>query len=91
MSKIKAILEELVKNCSYRHNVSPNNYLLYKEESISTALLALKSELLACLPKEEDICYSKINMGFADSREYRQEGWNECLTETKAKIEEMMR
>lgn len=51
MTKLQEILEELVKNCNYRHNVSPNNYLLYKQESIAQALLAIEG----LVPSEDDL------------------------------------
>lgn len=40
--KIQEILDRLINNCNYRHNVSPKNYLIYKKESIDQAELAIK-------------------------------------------------
>lgn len=86
---IKEILEELIRKTS-DGDIGYAVQIAGKKE-IPIALAQIKKEMMEMLPKEEDICYSKINMGFADSREYRQEGWNECRTETKARVEEVFK
>ena len=45
MSKVREVLEELVNNCNYRQNVSPNNYLLYKKESLDQAEAAIREAI----------------------------------------------
>jgi len=51
-AEIEKILDELVKNCNYRHNVSPNNYLIYKKESLETATSFLATPTFSGEKKE---------------------------------------
>jgi len=56
------------------------------DDKLKLAISQILKLVESVVPEEKDICYSKINMGFADSREYRQEGWNECIAEIKERL-----
>jgi hypothetical protein len=52
MSRVEEILKELVSHCIYRKNVSPNNFEVYREDSIRGAKAAILAHLLEIAPEK---------------------------------------
>jgi len=51
---LEKIIKECVALCNYRKNVSPNNYKIYRDEYISTAIKAITDYFLSLVPEDKN-------------------------------------
>lgn len=92
MTKLQEILEELVKNCNYRHNVSPNNYLLYKQESIAQAKAKIEEMFGEWIgedrnmPSHWDLCLLPSEDRATEEGEI--DGYNQAIQEIRNRVKE---